>query len=61
MAYRSQALFDLDFTCVDIAETDQGPLVFEVSVFGGFRGLVEGCGVDAPALLADYVITKVNT
>lgn len=61
LAERAQALFDLDYTCVDIAETDEGPVVFEVSVFGGFRGLIEGCGVNAPSLLADHVVRKVKS
>ncbi|MBI4667179.1 MAG: GAK system ATP-grasp enzyme [Nitrospinae bacterium] len=60
MAGRAQSLFGLDFTGVDIAETSDGPVVFEVSAFGGFRGLLEGCGVDAAQLYADYVIRKVG-
>ncbi|NEU34282.1 ATP-grasp family protein, partial [bacterium LRH843] len=31
---RAQACFDLSFTTVDIALTDEGPVVFEVSAFG---------------------------
>ena len=60
LANQAQALFDMAFTCVDIAETAQGPLVFEVSAFGGFRGLLDGCGVDAAALYADYVLEKLS-
>ncbi|MCB2190824.1 MAG: GAK system ATP-grasp enzyme [Deltaproteobacteria bacterium] len=55
LAHKAQALFNLDFTCVDVAETAQGPAVFEVSAFGGFRGLKEGCGMDAAQHYADYV------
>ena len=47
LAYRAQAPFGMDFTTVDVAETDQGPIVFEVSAFGGFRGALEGAGIDA--------------
>jgi len=31
LAHRAQALFNMDFTTVDVAETDTGPIVFEVS------------------------------
>ena len=56
LAERAQGLFDLDFTTVDIAETADGPVVFEVSAFGGFRGAKEGIGIDAAAQYCDYVI-----
>jgi ribosomal protein S6--L-glutamate ligase len=49
LAHRAQALFNLDFTTVDVAESEQGPVVFEVSAFGGFRGALEGIGIDAAA------------
>ena len=55
LAQRAQALFKLDFTCVDVVETSDGPMVFEVSAFGGFRGLLDACGVDAAAAYADHV------
>lgn len=55
MAERAQALFGLDFTCVDVALTDSGPYVFEVSAFGGFRGILETSGLDAAQLLLDHV------
>lgn len=58
MAARTQALFGLDFTCVDVAETAGGPVVFEVSAMGGFRGLQESQGVDAALLYADYVLGR---
>jgi ribosomal protein S6--L-glutamate ligase len=60
MAHKAQALFDMAFTCVDVAETAQGPMVFEVSAFGGFRGLLDGCGLDAAAMYADYVIGRLK-
>ncbi len=58
LAFRAQAPFDLDFTGVDVAETENGPMVFEVSAFGGFSGLRDGCGIDAAALYSDYVVDK---
>jgi tetrahydromethanopterin:alpha-L-glutamate ligase len=60
IARHAQSLFDLDFTSVDVAITDAGPVVFEVSAFGGFRGLEEGLGIDAAELYADYVVRKVS-
>lgn len=53
---RAQAPFELDFTTVDIALTDEGPIVFEVSAFGGFKGALEGAGVDAAKQYANYVL-----
>ncbi|MGB1698868.1 MAG: GAK system ATP-grasp enzyme [Nannocystaceae bacterium] len=56
VARRAQALFELDFTCVDVVETSEGPMVFEVSAFGGFRGLLDACGVDAAEAYAAHVV-----
>ena len=56
LAAKAQALFNLDFATVDVAETDTGAVVFEVSAFGGFKGAKEGIGIDAPRLYADYVV-----
>jgi ribosomal protein S6--L-glutamate ligase len=58
IAQRAQALFKLDFTGVDVVETERGPMVFEVSAFGGFSGLRAGCQMDAPARYADYVVER---
>ncbi|TCK09213.1 GAK system ATP-grasp enzyme [Marinobacterium mangrovicola] len=60
LARRAQAPFGLDFTTVDVALTDQGPIVFEVSAFGGFRGALEGAGVDAAGLYADHILQQVR-
>lgn len=60
LAQRAQAPFGLSFTTVDVALTDDGPIVFEVSAFGGFRGVKEGCGLDAASLLTEAVIAKVT-
>jgi len=60
MASRAQALFDMDFTTVDVAETVDGPVVFEVSAFGGFRGAKEGIGLDVAALYTDYVLEQLT-
>ena len=60
LATRAQALFDLDFTCVDVAETPDGPIVFEVSAFGGYKGLMETHGIDAAEAYADHVMKKIR-
>ncbi len=59
LARRSQAPFGLDFTCVDVVLSPKGPQVFEVSAFGGFRGLLDAHGIDAAALYSDYVLGRV--
>jgi len=61
MASKAQSLFNMDFTTVDVAITDNGPIVFEVSAFGGFRGAKEGCDLDAAALYVEHVIETINT
>jgi ribosomal protein S6--L-glutamate ligase len=60
MAHRAQALFDMDFTTVDVAETDAGPIVFEVSAFGGFRGALEGIGIDAAQLYVEHALHELG-
>jgi ribosomal protein S6--L-glutamate ligase len=60
LADRAQALFDLDFTCVDVGDTPDGLIVFEVSAFGGFRGLREAVGLDAAERYVDYVLGKLT-
>lgn len=60
IARRAQALFNLDFTAVDVVETDEGIQVFEVSAFGGFRGLRDACDIDAAGRLADHAIARLQ-
>ncbi|PVB59821.1 GAK system ATP-grasp enzyme [Labrenzia sp. 011] len=61
LARRAQAPFDLDFTTVDVGMTNDGPIIFEVSAFGGFRGALEGASIDAATLYADHVIAEVSS
>ena len=58
LAHRAQAPFSLDFTCVDLALTADGPVIFEVSAFGGFRGLREAQGIDAADLFVEYAMAR---
>ena len=60
LAQRAQALFNMDFTTVDVAETRDGPIVFEVSAFGGFRGALEGIGIDAAGLYTEHVLRQLT-
>ncbi len=60
LAQQAQALFNLDFTCVDLVDTEEGPMVFEVSAFGGFRGLKEAHNIDAAELVADHILKKLG-
>lgn len=60
LAWRSQALFEMELTSVDVVETRTGPVVFEVSAFGGFRGLHESSSIDAAGIVADHLISKVQ-
>jgi tetrahydromethanopterin:alpha-L-glutamate ligase len=60
LARKAQAVFGLDFTSVDLAETDEGPIVFEVSAFGGFRGLLEGNDIDAAQAYSDYILKELT-
>jgi ribosomal protein S6--L-glutamate ligase len=61
LAHEAQAPFKLDFTCVDVAETPAGPIVFEVSAFGGFRGIETASGIDAAQRYVDYVIERIKS
>lgn len=60
LAARAEALFGMDFTTVDVAESEDGPIVFEVSAFGGFRGAKEGIGIDAAALYVEHVLRQLE-
>ena len=60
LAHRAQAPFGMDFTTVDVAETADGPIVFEVSAFGGFRGALEGAGIDAAGAYTEHVIRSLE-
>ena len=55
LARRAGRPFGLDYTSVDVAEVDGEFIVFEVSAFGGFRGLHEGCGLDVATRYAEHV------
>jgi len=59
MAVAAARHFGLAFTGVDLIEDSDGRFsVLEVSAFGGFRGLLNGCGVDAAPMLAELVLRR---
>ena len=60
LALRAAAPFGLTFTGVDIVRTEQGLSVYEVSAFGGFKGLWETQKLDAATLLADSVLAELG-
>ena len=61
LAHKAQGLFpDMAFTCVDVVETPDGAAIYEVSAFGGFRGLLESKDMDAADLYAEYVLEKIS-
>jgi ribosomal protein S6--L-glutamate ligase len=61
LAQKAQDLFGLDFTCVDVVETERGPLVFEVSAFGGFRGIQTTSDIDPARRYVDYVMKRIGS
>jgi len=61
IAVRAANHFGLVFTGVDLMETPEGGfVVLEVSAFGGFRGLLQACGIDAAPLLAEAVLRRLH-
>jgi ribosomal protein S6--L-glutamate ligase len=60
LALRAAAVFGLDFTTVDMVETDGGWLIYEVSAFGGFSGLRKALGIDAATLYAQHVLERLR-
>jgi ribosomal protein S6--L-glutamate ligase len=60
LAHKAQSLFDLEFAVVDTALTKDGPCIFEVSTFGGFKGIQEARGIDASKLYVDHIIKRME-
>jgi ribosomal protein S6--L-glutamate ligase len=56
IAEAAAGAFALDYTVVDLVEQGSGFLVYEVSAFGGFRGLYEATGVDPSVAYAEHVV-----
>jgi ribosomal protein S6--L-glutamate ligase len=60
LAERAAQLFRLDYTVVDLVEQERGFLIYEVSAFGGFRGLLEATGVDPSVAYAEHVVRELG-
>jgi ribosomal protein S6--L-glutamate ligase len=60
LARQAQELFRLDFTCVDVVETVDGPMVFEVSALGGFRGLWEARRINVAGMIVHSVLESIG-
>jgi len=56
VAKQAERVFGLSYAGVDLVEGPNGFLVYEVSAFGGFRGLHEAYGLNAARLFAGYVL-----
>jgi ribosomal protein S6--L-glutamate ligase len=59
LAERAAAAFGLDYTIADLVETADGFRIYEVSAFGGFRGLWVSSGFDVATAYAQYIKTEV--
>ena len=60
VACKARDVFNLEFTCVDVAVGPQGPVVFEVSAFGGFRGIEETSDFKPAQLLVEHITQKIK-
>ena len=60
LGMRAANIFGLSYTGVDVVEGQRGYLVYEVSAFGGFRGLLEACSIDAARAYAEYVLAYIG-
>lgn len=58
LARRAGEAFGLSFTCVDVALTADGPFIFEVSAFGGFRGLMAARGIDVAEAFTAHALRE---
>jgi ribosomal protein S6--L-glutamate ligase len=55
IAVQAANLFGLDYTVVDLVEDGEDYLLYEVSAFGGFRGLWTANQIDVAGLYAEYI------
>lgn len=59
LAQKAAEPFGLDYTVVDLVQSGDQWLAYEVSAFGGFSGLW-ACGIDVAAKLAHYVLAHLG-
>jgi ribosomal protein S6--L-glutamate ligase len=60
LARRAAGVFNLVFSSVDIALSNDGAFVFEVSAFGGFKGIELTSGLRPAELLAEFIVNKIK-
>jgi ribosomal protein S6--L-glutamate ligase len=60
LAVQAAGAFGLDYTIVDLVEAPDGFRMYEVSAFGGFRGLWESSGFDVALKYAEYIKREVQ-
>jgi ribosomal protein S6--L-glutamate ligase len=60
LAERAAKVFGLDYTVVDLVEHEASFLIYEVSAFGGFRGLLEATGVDPSVRYAEHIVRELG-
>ena len=49
-------MLDTGIAGVDVIQTPDGPMLIEVNVSPGFKGLLEATGVNAADYIAEYAI-----
>jgi ribosomal protein S6--L-glutamate ligase len=60
IAVKAARLFGLDYTVVDLVEAEAGYCLYEVSAFGGFRGLWTANELDVARLYAAYIKEEIS-
>jgi len=60
LAERAARVFGLDYTVVDLVEHEGGFMMYEVSAFGGFRGLLDASGIDPAPAYAEHIIRELT-
>jgi len=60
LAIRAAQVTEVEVCGVDILETPAGPSVIEVNSIPGWKGLQQVVQVDVPAMVIDYLISKIE-
>ena len=60
LAIKSTEVTNLEVSGVDILETPAGLQVIEVNSIPGWKGLQQVVSLDIPAMVVDYLLTKIN-
>jgi len=60
LSLRAAGAIGLDYTGVDIIETDQGPVVIEVNGSPHWQGVYRATGKDIAGLIVDHLLQKIK-